>query len=154
MSFSFIAGDFVRTARLAYSLYKHCYRASRDAPQEFKLLVTELGALKASIEFLADEAKDPESTLASGGERRVQLVSELLERILGTLMALQRHAERSGKLESSRPSLKRAWARFKWSIDGSDLDVVRNQVCLTVLIKILRYDTLCLTLHSWFITMG
>ena len=142
MSFGFSVGDFIGTAQLAYNLYKYCYRVSRDAPQEFKLLVTELGTLKASIEFLADEAKDPESTLARGGKERARLVKELLERIQGTLKALQKHAEKFGKLESSRPGLKRAWAQFRWSVDASDLDALRNQVCLIIYIyifKISRY---------------
>ena len=130
MSFGFSVGDFVGTAQLAFNLYRYCYKVARDAPQEFKLLVTELGTIKTSIELLANEAKDPESTLASGGEERVRLVSELLERIRGTLKALQKHAEKFGKLESSRPGLKRAWAQFRWSVDASDLDSLRNQVCL------------------------
>ena len=130
MAFGFSVGDFVGTAQLAFNLYKYCYKVARDAPQEFKLLVTELGTIKTSIELLAAEAKDPESTLVSGGEERVRLVSELLERIRGTLKALQKHAEKFGKLESSRPGLKRAWAQFRWSVDASDLDSLRNQVCL------------------------
>ena len=137
MAFGFSVGDFVGTAQLAFNLYKYCYKVARDAPQEFKLLVTELGTIKTSIELLAAEAKDPESTLVSGGEERVRLVSELLERIRGTLKALQKHAEKFGKLESSRPGLKRAWAQFRWSVDASDLDSLRNQVCLTVFILIL-----------------
>ena len=130
MSFGFSVGDFVGTAQLAFNLYRYCYKVARDAPQEFKLLVTELGTIKTSIELLAIEAEDPESTLASGGEERVRLVCDLLERIKGTLKALQKHAERYGKLESSRPGLKRAWAQFRWSVDASDLDSLRNQVVM------------------------
>ena len=137
MSFGFSVGDFVGTAQLAYNLYKYCYKVARDAPQEFKLLVNELGIIRTSIDLLADEAQNPESTLASGGEVRVQLVKELLERIEGTLKALQKHSEKFGRLESSRPGLKRAWAQFRWSVDASDLDSLRNQVSLRI--KILRY---------------
>ena len=59
-----------------------------------------------SVDLLADEAKDPESTLASGGEAKVRLVSELLERIRGTLEA-QRDEKKYTKLENSWPGLKR-----------------------------------------------
>ena len=137
MSFGFGVGDFVGTAQLAFNLYKYCYKVARDAPQEFKSLVNELGIIKTSIELLAAEAQDPESTLASGGEERARLVGELLERIQGTLKALQKHAEKFGKLERSRPGLKKAWAQFRWSVDASDLDSLRNQVSLRI--KILRY---------------
>ena len=140
MSFGFSVGDFVGTAQLAYNLYKYCYKVARDAPQEFKLLVNELGIIRTSIDLLADEAKDPESTLASGGEERVQLVKELLERIEGTLKALQKHAEKFGKPDSSRSGLKGAWVQFGQSVDPSDLDALRNQVCLILyFFRISRY---------------
>ena len=129
MPFGFSVGDFVGTAQLAFNLDRYCYKIARDAPQEFKLLVTELGTIKAFIELLVTEAQDPESTLASGGEERARLGGELFERVQGTLKALQKHAEKFGKLESSRPGLKRAWAQFRWSVDASDLDALRNQVC-------------------------
>ena len=129
MSFGFSVGDFVGTVQLAYNLYVHCYKVSRDAPQEFKLLVAELATIKASIELLANEAKDPESTLNCSGEDRVRLVRDLLERVKGTLKALQKHAEKYGKLGNSRSSLKKAWAQFRWSVDASELDSLRNQVC-------------------------
>ena len=77
-----------------------------DAPQEFKSLVTELGTIRTSTDLLADEARDPESTLASGGEAKVRLVSELLGRIRGTLEALQKHTKKYKKLESSPAGLK------------------------------------------------
>ena len=152
MSFGFSVGDFVGTAQLAFNLYRYCYKVARDAPQEFKLLVTELGTIRTSIDLLAVEAKDPESTLACGGEERVRLVNELLERIRGTLEALRKHAKKYEKLESSRPGLKRFWAQFKWSVDASELDSLRNQVRLIP--KVRSRGTLCLTLHSWFITTG
>ena len=97
MSFCFSVRDFVGTVQLAYNLYKYSFKVSRDAPQEFKLLVTELGTIRTPIDFLADKAKDPESTSASGGEARVRLVSDLLERIRGTLEALQKHAKKNEK---------------------------------------------------------
>ena len=153
MSFGFSVGDFVGTAQLAFNLYRYCYKIARDAPQEFKLLVTELGTIRAFIELLVTEAQDPESTLASGGEERARSGGELFERVQGTLKALQKHAEKFGKLESSRPGLKRAWAQFRWSVDASDLDALRNQVCL-YRFNFRYQDTMCLTLHSWFITMG
>lgn len=128
MSFGFSVSDFLGTAQLAFNLYRHCYRVARDAPQEFKLLVSELATIGASIDLLAAEAQDPKSTLMSGGEDRARLVGELLERIKGTLKALQKHAEKYGKLGNSRSSLKKAWAQFRWSVDASDLDSLRNQV--------------------------
>ena len=154
MSFGFSVGDFVGTAQLAYNLYKYCYKVARDAPEEFKLMVAELATIKASIELLADEAKDPESTLRCGGEDRARLVGELLERVNGTLKALQKHAEKYGKLGDSKSSLKKAWAQFRWSADASDLDSLRNQVCRLYLVEILEFIMTDPPRHSWFTTMG
>ena len=139
MSFGFSVGDFVGTAQLAYNLYKYCYKVARDAPEEFKLMVSELATIRNSIDLLADEAKDPESTLRCGGEDRVRLVGELLERVNGTLKALQKHAEKYGQLGNSKSSLKKAWAQFRWSVDASDLDSLRNQVCQIPQVEILEY---------------
>ena len=156
MSFGFSVGDFVGTAQLAFNLYRYCYKVARDAPQEFQLLVSELATIHASIELLAAEAKDPESTLMSGGEERVELVGKLLERIRGTLKALQKHADRYGTLGNSRSSLKKAWAQFRWSVDAADLDSLRNQVCQIDFIKILEYimtDSPQLVYHNGVITL-
>jgi hypothetical protein len=128
MSFGFSVGDFFGTAQLAYNLYKYCYKVARDAPPEFKLLVAELGTMRMSIDLLVEESENPESTLMRGGENRVRMLKELLGRVNGTLKELQKHADKYGKLGDSRSSLKKAWAQFKWSVDASDLDSLRNKV--------------------------
>ena len=154
MSFGFSVGDFVGTVQLAYNLYVYCYKVARDAPQEFKLLVAELATIKASIELLANEAQDPESTLSCSGEDRVRLVKDLLERVNGTLKALQKHAEKYGKLGNSRSSLKKAWAQFRWSVDASELDSLRNQVCRIFFAENIEFVMADPPRHSWFFTMG
>ena len=156
MSFGFSVSDFLGTAQLAFNLYRYCYKVARDAPQEFQSLVSELATIRTSIELLAVEAKEPGSTLMSGGEERVRLVGELLERIRRTLKALQKHAKRYGALGNSRSGLKKFWAQFRWSVDAADLDSLRNQVCQIVLIQILEYimtDSLKLVYHNGVITL-
>jgi hypothetical protein len=128
MSFGPSVGDFVGTAQLAYNLYKYCYKVARDAPPEFKLLVAELAAMRVSIDLLAEESENPESILMRGGENRIRMLDELLGRVRGTLKELQKHADKYGKLGDSRPSLKKVWAQFKWSVGASDLDSLRNKV--------------------------
>ena len=138
MSFGFGVSDFEGTERLAYNLYAQCYKVARDAPPEFKLLVSELATIRTSTELLANEAKDPESTLRRGGEDRVRLVRDLLGRVNGTLKALQKHAEKYGKLGNSRSSLKKAWAQIRWSVDASELDSLRNQVYQILWVQIME----------------
>jgi hypothetical protein len=129
MSFGCSVGDFVGTMQLAFNLYSYCFKVARDAPKEFDLLVRQLATIRASIELLAVEAENPESTLVRSGEDRVRLVGEVLDGIKETLRELQKHIDKYGKLGKSQSSLKKVWAQFKWSLDASDLDSLRNKVC-------------------------
>jgi hypothetical protein len=156
MSFGFSVGDFVGTAQLAFNLYTYCYKVARDAPQEFKLLVAELGTMHMSIELLARESMDPESTLMCGGEDRVRMMHEMLGRVKVTLGELQKHADKYKKLGDSRSSLGKAWAQFKWSVDAADLDSLRNKVSdsRALLMKTPQVRNMWLIFYSWFTTMG
>lgn len=131
MSFGFGVGDILGTAQVAYTLWKYCYKVARDAPEEFKLLVNEIGTLSHSITFLGDEAKDPKSTLMRGGEDRIRMMGEMMARVEVTLGELQKIADKYEKLgDLSRGRMKQAWTKFKWSVDATDLDALRNKVCI------------------------
>ena len=55
MSFGFSIGDSIAAGELARRLYREFYLVAREAPEELKLLMTEVGALSQSIDFLIDE---------------------------------------------------------------------------------------------------
>lgn len=132
--FGFSSGDFMGAALVAYNLWKHCYKVAQHAPQEFKLLVTDINTLSQSLRFLGEENDDPNSTLRRSGEERVRTMNVMLESIRGTLSELQKIAEKYEKLgDLSRGTLKLAWSKFTWSIDASDLDALRNKVNTSVL---------------------
>lgn len=130
MSFGFGVGDILNASQLAFNLWKYCYKVARDAPDEFKLLVGEISTLSHSITFLGDEVKDPNSTLMRGGDDRIRMMCEMMARGTVTLNELQKIAVKYDKLGNlSRGKLKQAWTKFKWSVDASDLDALRNKVC-------------------------
>lgn len=129
MSFGFGIGDFMGAAQIAYTLWKYCYKVARDAPQEFQLLVIDINTLSQTLRFLDDETKDPKSTLMRAGKDRVRMMNEMLGRVMVTLGELEIIAEKYEKLgDLSRGKLKLAWSKFKWSLDATDLDALRNKV--------------------------
>lgn len=129
MSFGFGVGDLLGAADLAYKLWKYCYKVARDAPQEFQLLVGEIITLSQAIRFLEEETRDPNSTLMRSGPDRIKMMNEMIIRVVATLGELQKIAEKYEKLgDLSRGRLKQVWSKFKWSIDASDLDALRNKV--------------------------
>lgn len=129
MSFGFGVGDFVAVTELAWKLYRYCYVVSRGAPQEFQLLLQEITTLSQSIQLLQEEAKDPNSTLVRSGEGRIRMVQEMISRVVVTLEELQKHAKKYEKLgDNSRAKRKQLWDKFKWSVDATNLDSLRNKV--------------------------
>ena len=77
MSFGFAVGDFIAVGQLAQSLYKDVYLVARGAPEEVRLLMSEIAILSHSIDLLIEEVKSPTSTLILAGESRVNMVNEV-----------------------------------------------------------------------------
>ena len=55
MSFGFSIGDFIAAGELVRLLYREFYLVAREAPEKLKLLMTEVGALSQSVDFLIDD---------------------------------------------------------------------------------------------------
>ena len=110
-------------------LYRDCYKIARGAPQEFQLLVGEISTLSNSLNILQEEVKDPTSTLVQAGEDRVRMVNEMVSRVGETLKLLEKVAKKYENLGSGSGSIRRQiWAKFKWSVDFSNIDALRNKV--------------------------
>ena len=136
-------GDIKCVLELAWFLYRDCYKISRGAPQDFKLLLDELSTLKNSIEVLYEEIQDKSSTLCRSGEDRIHMATEMMRRVKSTLDELQKFAEKyKGNLnnETDKQSKRKTlWAKIKWSIDAPDINKLRNEVCSTDTCQILSY---------------
>ena len=110
-------------------LYRDCYKVSHGAPQEFQLLIGEISTLSNSLNILQEEVKDPTSTLVQAGEDRVRMVNEMVSGVGETLKLLEKVAKKYETLGSGSGSKRRQiWAKFKWSVDFSKIDALRNKV--------------------------
>lgn len=88
MFFDYSVGDLLGTARLAYNLWKYCYKVARDAPEGFQHLVCEINTLSQSLRFLEEETRDPNSTLMKAGQDQIRMLNELILRGAVTLKVL------------------------------------------------------------------
>lgn len=156
MSFGFGVGDFIAVADLAWNLYRYCYIVARGAPEDFQSLLHEITVLSQSIKLLQEEAKDPNSILVRSGQDRVTMVREMIIRVEATLRELQTHAEKYAKLgDVKRAKRKQFWDKFKWSVDASSLDSLRNKVCgCSKLFDQGGFQEFKAEIKSWSITMG
>lgn len=147
MSFGFSVGDFIAAGDLAWRLYRDCYKIARGAPQEFQLLVGEISTLSHSLKLLREEVDDPESALVLAGEDRVRMVNDVVANIRVTLAKLEKVAKRYEILGSGSKT-KQIWAKFKWSVDFSSIDALRNKVIhLSIgwcFLLLLTFDSLCI----------
>ena len=115
-------------------LYRDCYEIARGAPQEFRLLHGEISTLSHSLNILREEVKDPNSTLVRAGEDRVRMVNEMVSHIGETLNLLEKVAKKYGILGSGSKR-RQIWVKFKWSVEFSKIDALRNKVGTSTLVK-------------------
>ncbi|MCJ1405014.1 hypothetical protein MMC11_008240 [Xylographa trunciseda] len=130
MSFGFSIGDFIALGRIARELYRDIYLVARGAPEELQSLMTEIGALSQSIDFLVDEIKDPESILVSAGESRRQTVNDMMRAIKLTLDDMEKLAAKHRLINKSaqRSKLKRGWDKVKWASDLPSVNSLRSRI--------------------------
>ena len=131
MSFGFAIGDFVAVGDLAFPLYKDVYKVSRAAPAEFRELAKELGVLSSSIQLLTEEAQNAESVLVKAGQRRVDMVNEMMSSTKETLEKLDAYAKKHEILTGSADSrslLRRGWDRLKFAKDVSSINSLRMRL--------------------------
>ncbi|MCJ1391760.1 hypothetical protein MMC18_004625 [Xylographa bjoerkii] len=104
MSFGFSIGDFIAVGTVARELYRNIYLVARGAPEELQSLMTEIGALSQSIDFLVDEIKDPGSILVSAGESRRQTINDLMQAIKLSLDDMEKLAAKHRLISRSAQS--------------------------------------------------
>lgn len=127
MSFGFGIGDFMGAAQIAYTLeilLQSCQGCTARVPAPRHRHQHPL----AVAAFPRRRNEGPEVYADARGDR-VRMMNEMLGRVMVTLGELQIIAEKYEKLgDLSRGKLKLAWSKFKWSLDATDLDALRNKV--------------------------
>lgn len=129
MSFGFGIGDILAVSNLADELYRHCYVVARGAPQEFQLLLQEIGTLSKSIMILKQEISNPDLVPLLSGENKLRVVSEMIAQVKGTLSDIRTIAEKFQRIRDMPLSRRKMiWIKFKWSAEASELGSLRNKV--------------------------
>ena len=85
--------------------------------------------LTTSLKLLQEDVQRPDSALVQAGESRVQIANETVKGISDTLEKLQKFSKCYQSLDHGSASIgRRFWKRFKWSIESSSIDRLRNKV--------------------------
>lgn len=122
MSFGYSAGDFVLCAQLAHRVWRDC----RDAPEDFRVVSTEVASLQLVLKEVQDAVHDREMSLAKQQDLK-QLVAACAE-------VLQELEQLLTKYKSLGTHSKRTWDRLRWSKDHVEsirLRVISNSSLLT-----------------------
>ena len=93
MSFGFGIGDFIAVSQLARTMHTKYIPAMRNAPQEFRILVDEVGRLHLLTGILVDKLnEDPESLLTP--PERKQTLESIVGRVQATLGELEKSVKK------------------------------------------------------------
>ena len=116
---------------------------ARSAQNELGDLDKELAQLRGAISLLVEELENPQSTLRTSGEARIQMVIQLKDYTNDTLTKLQKLADKHhlAKSPDSGFSLRSALRKTKFVKDASDISKLRSKL-------VYHYSTMQLLLTS------
>lgn len=134
MSFGFGVGDFIAVGELCWKIYTRVYKVSRDAPEELRALIQELGNLSNTVNLLNEELRDQEVWIERAGERRLENTCKVMSQAKETLQKMDRLADKyvelatGDGLEGSRRSFRIHWNRVKYALEVSIINELRAKV--------------------------
>ncbi|TGZ81813.1 hypothetical protein EX30DRAFT_340244 [Ascodesmis nigricans] len=126
MSFGYGVGDAMGAARLAWVLYHDCYLVAREAPEEFRNLVSELGSLQGILRSLRDELNSNKKYLENVGAERQDAIERTLDSTFRTLKELQQLVHRFREIGLS-DSIN-FWKRIQWATQQRDIESFRQKL--------------------------
>ncbi|KAH7207543.1 hypothetical protein BKA60DRAFT_624307 [Fusarium oxysporum] len=133
MSFGFGVGDFIAVGELCWKIYTRVYKVSRDAPEELRALIQELGNLSNTMTLLNEEFRDTEEWVKRAGERRLEYTCKVMRQAKETLQKMDRLANKYAELgmgdssEGSRRSFRIQWNRIKYALEVSSINELRSK---------------------------
>ncbi|KAF5990086.1 hypothetical protein FBULB1_282 [Fusarium bulbicola] len=136
MSFGFGVGDFIAVGELCWKIYTRVYKVSRDAPEELRALIQELGNLSNTVNLLNEEVRDREEWVKRAGERRLEYTCKVMGQAKETLQKMDRLADRYAELgkrqgsEGSKHSFRVQWNRVKFAFEVSCINELRAKVMI------------------------
>lgn len=126
----------------ALDLYQNCYKVAKQAPDEFRQLVRELGAFKGLLKHLHDDVHSDQSFEKRLDGARQESLKRCLAQSLDTLRQLQSLLAKYREL-MLRDGLQ-FWVRAKWVWKQNELIELKEkikahtytiQLCLTTISK-------------------
>ncbi|KAF5694511.1 oxidoreductase like [Fusarium denticulatum] len=134
MSFGFGVGDFIAVGELCWKIYTRVYKVSRDAPEELRALIQELGNLSNTVNLLNEEIRDQEEWIKRAGERRLEYTCKVMGQVKATLQKMDRLADKYAELgkgdglEGSRRPFRIQWNRVKFAFEVSSINELRHRI--------------------------
>ncbi|KAJ4040630.1 hypothetical protein NW756_011013 [Fusarium oxysporum] len=131
MSFGFVVGDFIAVGELCWKIYTRVYKVSRDAPEELRALIQELGNLSNTVNLLNEEVRDKEEWIKKAGKRRLEYTCKVMRQAKETLEKMDRLADKYAELDpgansqGSKRSLRIQWNRIKYALEVSSINELR-----------------------------
>ncbi|KAH7209891.1 hypothetical protein DER44DRAFT_809546 [Fusarium oxysporum] len=131
MSFGFGVGDFIAVGELCWKIYTRVYKVSRDAPEELRALIQELGNLSNIVNLLNEEVRDKEEWIKRAGVRRLEYTCKVMSQARETLEKMDRLADKYAELDpgansrGSRRSFRIQWNRVKYAFEVSSINELR-----------------------------
>ncbi|EMT72840.1 hypothetical protein FOC4_g10004325 [Fusarium odoratissimum] len=131
MSFGFGVGDFIAVGELCWKIYTRVYKVSRDAPEELRALIQELGNLSNTVNLLNEEVRDKEEWIKRAGVRRLEYTCKVMSQARETLEKMDRLADKYAELDpgansrGSRRSFRIQWNRVKYAFEVSSINELR-----------------------------
>ncbi|KAF5632436.1 uncharacterized protein FTJAE_7546 [Fusarium tjaetaba] len=134
MSFGFGVGDFIAVGELCWKIYTRVYKVSRDAPEELRALIQELGNLSNTVNLLNEEVRDQEEWIKRAGERRLEYTCKVMGQVKATVQKMDRLADKYAELgkgdalEGSRRPFRIQWNRVKFAFEVSSINELRAKL--------------------------
>jgi hypothetical protein len=107
---------------------------SRDAPEELRALIQELGNFSNTVNLLNEEVRDKEEWIKRAGERRLEYTCKIMGQAKETLEKMDRLADKYAELDpgansrGSRRSFRIQWNRVKYAFEVSSINELRAKV--------------------------
>ena len=110
----------------AWDLYDNCYRVAREAPDDFRQLVAELGALQTCLKNLRDDINSDKSYIKRLDPERKAALERFLKSCFDTLRKLQALVIYFKELGIGDGL--QFWKRLKWVSKKSNITELKSQI--------------------------
>ena len=110
----------------AWDLYHNCYLVAREAPDDFRQLVNELGSLQGVLRNLRDDVHSDKSFVERLGEHRKETLERCLSACFDTLRKLQELVVKYRKL-GINDGLQ-FWKKLKWVNKQGEISDLKSKI--------------------------